>query len=52
MKKIIIGGIAALTIAAVAAWNVSVNSQKSELSDVSLANVEALAFDEYVKGPI
>jgi hypothetical protein len=45
MNKFFLGGIAVVVIAAVAAWNVSVNlnSQKSELSDVSLANVEALA---------
>lgn len=45
MKKFIFGGIAVLAVTAVAAWNVSVNfgSQKSELSDISLANVEALA---------
>jgi hypothetical protein len=43
MKKYIISGIAVLAIAAVAAWNVNFNSQKNELSDVQLANVEALA---------
>jgi hypothetical protein len=43
MKKYIISGIAVLAIAAVAAWNVSVNSQNSALSDIQLANVEALA---------
>jgi Tfp pilus assembly protein FimT len=45
MKKKIFGLIAVLAIAAVAAWNVSVNfsSQKNELSDISMANVEALA---------
>jgi hypothetical protein len=43
MKKKILGGIALLTIAAVAAWNVDLNSQRNELSAVSLANVEALA---------
>jgi hypothetical protein len=43
MKKKIIGGIALLAIAAVAAWNVSLSSQSNELSAVSLANVEALA---------
>jgi hypothetical protein len=45
-KKILFGGIAVLVIAAVAAWNVSLNSQKSELSDTMLANVEALAQSE------
>jgi hypothetical protein len=43
MKKKILGGIALLAIAAVAAWNVSLNSQSNDLSDISLANVEALA---------
>ena len=48
MKKKIIGGIAVLAIAAVAAWNVGVNlnSQKNELPDVMLVNVEALASGE------
>jgi hypothetical protein len=44
MKKYIISGIAVLAIAAVAAWNVGLSSQKNDgLSDVMLANVEALA---------
>jgi hypothetical protein len=49
MKKKVFCGIAAyVIIAAVAAWNVSVNfsSQKNELSDISLANVVALADNE------
>jgi hypothetical protein len=46
MKKYIISGIAVLAIAAVAAWNVSMNSQKNGLSDISLANLEALAWGE------
>jgi hypothetical protein len=44
--KFILGSLAVLAIAAVAAWNMSVNlnsQDNSELSDVSLANVEALA---------
>jgi hypothetical protein len=45
MKKKILGGVALLAIAAVAAWNVSLNSQGNELSAVSLANVEALAYE-------
>jgi hypothetical protein len=32
-----------LVITAVAAWNVNLNSQSNDLSDISLANVEALA---------
>jgi hypothetical protein len=43
MKKKILGGIAVLAIAAVAALNVSFSAQSSNLSDISLANVEALA---------
>jgi hypothetical protein len=43
MKKKIIGGIAVLAIAAAAAWNVNLSSNGNDLSDVSLANVEALA---------
>jgi hypothetical protein len=46
MKKKILGGIAVFVIAVVAAWNVNLNSQKSDLSDISLANVEALASGE------
>jgi hypothetical protein len=46
MRKYILGGIALLAIAAVAAWNVNLNSQSNDLSDISLANVEALADDE------
>jgi hypothetical protein len=43
MKKKILSGIVLFTIAAIAAWNVNLNSQSNELSDISLANVEALA---------
>jgi hypothetical protein len=43
MSKKILYGIAVLAIAAVAAWNVNLNSQGNDLSDISLANVEALA---------
>lgn len=43
MKKKIIGGIAVLAIAAVAAFNVNMNTQETNLSLLSLANVEALA---------
>ena len=45
MKKKILGGIAVLAIATIAAFNVSLSSQAS-LSDISLANVEALAGNE------
>jgi hypothetical protein len=44
MRKKIFCGIAVLAIATLVAWNVSLNSQKSnKLSDTMLANVEALA---------
>jgi hypothetical protein len=44
IKKVFLYGIAVLGVAAVATWNVSLNSQKSnKLSDTMLANVEALA---------
>jgi hypothetical protein len=45
MKKYILGGIALLMIAAIAAWNVSLNLQRNDLSRLSLANVEALAYE-------
>jgi hypothetical protein len=44
MKKVILGGIAAIAIAALAVVNVNVNSQNDNLLfDLALANVEALA---------
>jgi hypothetical protein len=46
MKKYILSGIAVLAVATVVALNVSLNSQSEELSDLSLANVEALANGE------
>jgi hypothetical protein len=42
MKKKILGGLALLVIAVMAAWNVNLGTN-SECSTVSLANVEALA---------
>ena len=42
IKKLIVG-LAFIAVAAIAAWNVSVSSNEYGLSDVSLANVEALA---------
>jgi hypothetical protein len=42
-KKKIFGFLAVMVIAAGAAWNVNLNSQKSDLSDISLVNVEVLA---------
>jgi hypothetical protein len=56
MKKKIFISFAALAVAAVAAWNVYLaNAQSNELSDLMLANVEALAEKEhggYNKNPI
>ena len=46
MKKKFLYGFAVLAIAAVAAVNVTLSSNKYGLSDVSLANVEALAKSE------
>lgn len=46
MKKIIFGGITVLAIAAAITFNVNLNSRSEKLSDVSLANVEALADGE------
>jgi hypothetical protein len=44
MKKVILGGVAAVVVAAFAVVNVNVNSQNDNLlSDLALANVEALA---------
>ena len=43
MKKKIFGGLFILAIAAVAAFNVSMNMQDNQLSALALANVEALA---------
>ena len=46
MGKKIIGVIAFAAIAAVAGWNYQQNKQEVELSDLALANVEALARGE------
>ena len=43
MKKKIFGSLAVFAIAAIATFNVNVNTQDNGLSDVSLDNVEALA---------
>ena len=45
MRKKVLGSLAVLSIAAMTAFNVNMNSQENGLSDVSLANVEALAFE-------
>ena len=43
MNKKIFYGIAVCIVAAIAAWNVNLSSKTKGMSDVSLANVEALA---------
>jgi hypothetical protein len=43
MKNKILIGIVVLAIAALAAFNVNMNSKSNNLSDMALANVEALA---------
>ncbi|MDR0423816.1 MAG: NVEALA domain-containing protein [Rickettsiales bacterium] len=43
MKKKLFCSIAVLAIAAMAAFNININTQENGLSDVSLDNVEALA---------
>jgi len=43
MKKKIFGGIVILAIAIAAAWNVNISSKTNRMSNVKLANVEALA---------
>jgi hypothetical protein len=43
MNKKFLSGFAVLAIAAVAAWNVNFNSQTNGMSDLALANIEALA---------
>jgi hypothetical protein len=53
MKKMIIGGVAAIVIAVLAGVNVNLNSQSENLlSDLALANVEALASGEGGGGTI
>ena len=49
LKKVF-GFIAVLLIAVVAAWNVNFGSQTKGMSDVMLANVEALAQGENLSG--
>jgi hypothetical protein len=45
-RKVFFGVIAVLAISAVAAWNVSLISQNSELSGTMLDNIEALSNGE------
>ena len=48
MRKKLFGGFAVLMVAVVAAWNVNFNPQTKGMSDVALANVEALAQSEII----
>ena len=50
MKKKLLFGFAVLTIAAVFTFAMNVNSNDYGLSDISLANVEALAISENNSG--
>ncbi|MDR2057329.1 MAG: NVEALA domain-containing protein [Dysgonamonadaceae bacterium] len=52
MYKKVLGGIAVLAIAAVAAMNVNLNTTNADLSDTSLSNIEAFAAGdcEYTNG--
>jgi hypothetical protein len=52
MNKKILGGIAIFAIAALSVFNVNFNSQSNKLSDISLANVEALAEESGSPGQI
>ena len=51
MNKKIIGGIAVIAIALAMALNVNFSAKNNSLSDISLANVEALADYEIIVGP-
>jgi len=51
MKKKIFGGIAILALVVMAAWNVSIGSKTNGITDIMLANVEALATSESVTCP-
>ncbi|RHJ94028.1 NVEALA domain-containing protein [Parabacteroides bouchesdurhonensis] len=46
MKKKIFGILIVAAVAIVAGWNVNQNSKKVQLSDLTLSNVEALAWSE------
>ena len=46
MKKKFLGAIAFIAIAVAAGWNYQQSQQESELSDLTLDNVEALARNE------
>lgn len=46
MKKKVFGAVALIAIAVAAGWNYQQSQQESEISDLTLANVEALASGE------
>jgi len=46
MKKKILGGVAVMAVAAVAALNLNFSNNQHNLSELSLSNVEALASGE------
>lgn len=50
MRKKLLGGIAMLAIAAIMALNINFSVKNNNLSDISLANVEALATTELEDG--
>ena len=49
MKKKIMGAIAFIAIAVAAGWNVQQNQNKTEMSDLTLENIEALASGESIE---
>lgn len=46
MKNKVLGAITAIVIAAMVAFNLNVNSDTNELSDLNMSNIEALANGE------
>jgi hypothetical protein len=51
MKKKICGAVIMAAIALVSGWNISRSTSETTLSDVAIANVEALAQEIYVGHP-
>jgi hypothetical protein len=49
-RKIFLSGFAALSIAAIAVFNLGLVSKSSGMSDVSMANIEALAWEASSSG--
>lgn len=52
MKAKLIIGIVIISVITIVCWNVSKSQEKQQLSDLALANVEALAQGEEGWGPI